>query len=137
MNLAFRGWPCLASLPFPPSELNPQCPLLRLFASQTKATLPSFLSATSRQKASPPEPKQRRERHRNSSFIVRWRNSPVCWLKVQHTEYRIKKRETGKGREETSRSKVANKKMIKYFLTQEAFFFFFCKYHAKQAAGVP
>lgn len=58
----------------------------------------------------------------------------MCWLKVQHTEYRIKKRgnRERKGRN-LLRFKVANKKMVKDFLTQEAFL----QYHAKQAAGVP
>lgn len=68
-------------LPFPPSCLQ----------SADKKQVPPLTTTKAK----------RGVRHRNSFFIVHRRNSPVCWLKVQHTEYRIKKR-GNREREETS-----------------------------------
>ena len=132
-NLLFRGGlaspACfLPSEPHPVSSTSPFC-----FTGQSYPSLLPVCNQQAKSKSpSPRPPNQSREergvRHRNSSFIVLYirRNSPVCWLKVQHTEYRIKKRGKGKGRN-LLRSKVANKKMVKDFLTQEAFLQIPCK----------
>lgn len=95
-------------LPFPPSCLQ----------SADKTQVPPLTTTKAK----------RGVRHRNSSFIVHRRNSPVCWLKVQHTEYRIKKR-GNREREGKKPLEVQSckQKMVKDFLTQEAFLQIPCK----------
>lgn len=126
------------SLSFLPFEPNPQGPPHGLAASKTKATSPSFPSAASRQKASPPNRSRdkRGVRHRDSSFIIHRRKSPACWLQVQQPEYRIKKKGNREGKKPLE-VQSCKQKNGKRFPHARGGFFFFCKYHAKQAAGVP
>lgn len=85
----------------------------------------------------PGEPKRRAERRDTGTFFYYTSEMALCaGSRCNRQNIQFRKRGNQKRTGNLLRAKVANKKMLEDFLTQEAFFFF-CKYHAKQAAGVP